>query len=88
MATTVGDREGIRRKPAPDTLLEVMRQLEAKPESTAYIGDSEVDIETAQAAGVDCISVSWGFRTNEQLMNSHASLIVSDAAALKAALMR
>ena len=88
VATTVGDREGIRRKPAPDTLLEVMRQLEAKPEGTVYIGDSEVDIETTQAAGVDCISVSWGFRTSEQLMNSHASLIVSDAVALKAALMR
>lgn len=50
VATTVGDREGIRRKPAPDTLLEVMRQLGAAPERTVYIGDSEVDIETAKAA--------------------------------------
>lgn len=87
VATAVGDRDGIRRKPAPDTVLEVMRQLEAVRERTVYIGDSEVDIETARAAGVDCISVNWGFRSSEQLMASGASLIVSNAAALKAALI-
>lgn len=86
VATTVGDRAGIRRKPAPDTLLEVMRQLGAAPERTVYIGDSEVDVQTAQAAGVDCISVTWGFRTEMQLVESGASVLVSDAAELEAAL--
>lgn len=86
VATTVGDRVGIRRKPAPDTLLEVMRQLGAAPERTVYIGDSEVDVQTAQAAGVDCISVTWGFRTEMQLVESGASVLVSDAAELEAAL--
>ena len=58
VATTVGDREGIRRKPAPDSVLEVMRMLGSKHKDTVYIGDSEVDIETAANAGVDCISVT------------------------------
>ena len=49
--TTVGERPGIRRKPAPDSLLEVMRRLGAEAASTAYVGDSEVDIDTARAAG-------------------------------------
>ncbi len=87
VATTAGDRKGIRRKPAPDTLLEVMRQLGAAPEHTVYIGDSEVDIQTARAAGVDCISVTWGFRTPEQLRDSGASVLVSDVPELEAALM-
>ena len=84
--TTVGDREGIRREPAPDTVLEVMRQLGAEPGRTVYIGDSEVDIETAKAAGVDCISVTWGFRTAEQLLAAGATVLVDDAAGLEAAL--
>lgn len=86
VATTVGDREGIRRKPAPDTLLEVMRQLGAGHERTVYIGDSEVDILTAKAAGVDCISVTWGFRTREQLVESGASVLVDSVSELEAAL--
>ncbi len=58
----VGEKAGIRRKPAPDTVLAAMESLGVKPEETVYIGDSEVDIETARAAGVPCISVTWGFR--------------------------
>ena len=85
--TTVGEREGIRRKPAPDSLLEVMAQLGARRLHTVYIGDSEVDIETAAAAGVDCISVTWGFRTPEQLVKSGASLLVSSMDDLKAHLI-
>ncbi len=76
--TTVGERQGIRRKPAPDSLLEVMRQLGAEKNRTVYIGDSEVDIETAAAAGVDCISCTWGFRTREQLVASGASMLADD----------
>ncbi len=82
----VGDREGIRRKPAPDSVLEVMRQLGSRRESTVYVGDSEVDIETAAAAGVDCISVTWGFRTPEQLASSGAKTLVSDSDGLEASL--
>lgn len=58
----VGEREGIRRKPAPDAVLEVLRRLEVDAADAIYIGDSEVDIQTAANAGLDCIVVTWGFR--------------------------
>lgn len=81
--TAVGEREGIRRKPAPDSLLEIMRRLGAGKERTVYIGDSEVDIQTAAAAGVDCISCTWGFRTREQLIAAGASALADDMASLE-----
>ena len=60
----VGENEsaGIRKKPAPDALFTVMDGLSANPKTTVYVGDSEVDIQTAKNAGVDCICVTWGFR--------------------------
>ena len=51
-----------RKKPAPDTVYEAMKQLGAQKETTVYIGDSEVDKQTADNAGLPCILVSWGFR--------------------------
>ena len=81
--TAVGEKPGIRRKPAPDTVLAAMDELGAEPARTVYVGDSEVDIDTARAAGIGCISVTWGFRTREQLIESGASVLVDDAAGLK-----
>lgn len=79
----VGDRPGVvERKPAPDTVWAAMRELGGTRDSSVYIGDSEVDIETAKNAGIDCISVDWGFRTHEQLVGFGASCIVSDATGL------
>ena len=78
----IGEREGIRRKPHPDSVLEVMKQLGSTPETTVYIGDSDVDIQTAKNSGIDCISVDWGFRDAEFLKNSGAEVIVSDCEAL------
>lgn len=69
----VGERDGIRRKPAPDAVLAVMESLGALPEETVYIGDSEVDIETARNAGIPCISVTWGFRAKDFLTEHGAS---------------
>ena len=68
----VGEREGIRRKPAPDTVLSAMEQLGAKPGETLYVGDSEVDIQTARNAGVACASVAWGFR-NPSFLLAHGA---------------
>ena len=87
MLTAVGERPGVRRKPAPDTVLAAMAELGSAPESTVYVGDSEVDIDTAAAAGIDCISVTWGFRTREQLVESGAAVLVDDAAGLRGAIM-
>ena len=73
----IGDREGIRRKPAPDPVNLAMQVLGATKEQTVYIGDSEVDIETAFNAAIPCISVDWGFRSHDQLVCAGARVIVS-----------
>ncbi len=61
---------GIRRKPAPDMVWQAMDRLGVTPEETVYVGDSEVDIETAKNAGLACISVLWGFRDREALADA------------------
>lgn len=81
--TAVGDQPGlVERKPAPDTVWAAMRELGGTRESSVYVGDSEVDIRTAENAGIACVSVDWGFRTRAQLLDSGAERIVSDAAGL------
>lgn len=75
----VGERAGISRKPAPDTVNAVIERLGLSREDTVYVGDSEVDIETAKNAGIDCVCVSWGFRSEEQLRKSGAERIAPDA---------
>ena len=54
-----------------------MRELHALPEECIYVGDSEVDIQTAKNAGIPCISVNWGFKTTEFLQKNGAETIVS-----------
>ena len=63
----IGDREGRNKKPAPDSLFEAMELLGAKKEECLYIGDSDVDIVTAQNAGIPCIGCAWGFRGRDFL---------------------
>lgn len=74
--TAVGDIEGRNRKPSPDSVLEVMRILEVNKDETIYVGDSDVDIKTAKNAGIPCISVTWGFRDRNFLLNSGAQKLV------------
>lgn len=71
----VGEQAGVRRKPAPDALLAVMDELRCAPDDTVYVGDSEVDLQTAKAAGVGCIAVSWGFRDRSFLVGQGATSI-------------
>lgn len=73
----VGEREGILRKPAPDSVNQVLRRLQVRREDAVYIGDSEVDIQTAENAGMDHIIVDWGFRKAEFLREQGAKVIVS-----------
>lgn len=73
----VGEREGIRRKPCPDSLWEILRLFGVKPQEALYVGDSDVDIETAKNAGTDCLIVDWGFRSREELTKCGAGKIVS-----------
>lgn len=76
ISVAIGEKPSVRRKPAPDTVIEAMEQLFSEKFETVYVGDSEVDIKTAKNAGVDCISVSWGFRSPETLKESGASIII------------
>ena len=68
----VGEREseGVRKKPAPDAVFAVMQAFGATKNNTVYIGDSEVDIQTAQNAGVECLSVLWGFKDKAFLVEN------------------
>lgn len=72
----VGERAGIRRKPAPDAVFEVLRRLKMDEADAVYIGDSEVDIRTAENAGLDSIIVTWGFRDREFLESQGARRFV------------
>lgn len=82
----VGEREGVRRKPAPDSVNEALKQLHAARDEAVYIGDSEVDIATAKNAGLPCVCVAWGFRSEEQLHEAGGETIVPSVAALRALL--
>ena len=73
-----GEKEGIRRKPAPDAVLAILEKYQVAPEDAVYIGDSEVDVETAVNAGVSGISVTWGFRSKEWLAE-HGAINSADS---------
>ena len=68
----IGERQGIAKKPAPDTVNEALAQVYAHPFDAVYIGDSDVDIQTAENAKMDCISVTWGFRDEAFLTENGA----------------
>lgn len=73
----VGERAGVRTKPAPDSVNAVLEQLQVNRADTVYIGDSDVDIDTAKNAGMDSISVLWGFRDREFLTEHGAMRFVT-----------
>ena len=75
----IGEKEGIRRKPAPDTVFEALKELGKTKEEAVYVGDSDVDIETAKNAGMPCISVLWGFRDKEFLAEHGAEYYAETA---------
>lgn len=67
-----GETEEVRRKPCPDGFYQIMNSLGATKEDTLYIGDSEVDVESAKNAGIDLICVDWGFRSRDVLIKAGA----------------
>ncbi|MBQ8464272.1 MAG: HAD-IA family hydrolase [Prevotella sp.] len=71
------EAEGIRKKPAPDTVYEALRQLGAEREGAVYVGDSDVDLQTARNAGLPCVSVLWGFRDRDFLIANGATTFVA-----------
>ena len=71
------ESEGIRKKPAPDTVFEALRQLGVGKEKAVYVGDSDVDLQTAHNSGLPCISVLWGFRNRDFLLAHGATTFIS-----------
>lgn len=67
VSVAIGEKPGVRKKPAPDTVFEALKELGSTAAESVYIGDSDVDIETAENAGMPCISVLWGFRDRDFL---------------------
>ena len=74
-----GKRAEYPTKPDPSALLALLKEIGVKPSDCLYIGDSDVDVYTAQNAGVDMIGVEWGFRGREELTQAGAKLVVKSA---------
>ncbi len=75
-----GEQEGCPRKPAPDMVFETMKDLQI--DKCIYVGDSEVDVETAKNANVPCLCVLWGFRDKACLVEAGGKHFCDDAAKL------
>ena len=75
ISVAIGENEaaGVYKKPAPDTVIEAMIQLGVTKENAVYVGDSDVDLQTARNSGLPCISVLWGFRDREFLLEHGAT---------------
>jgi len=73
-----GVGEGEKPKPSPDNTLKIMASLEVKPEETIFVGDTMVDMQTAKNAGAFPVGVLWGFRTQQELEENGAGIIISD----------
>ncbi len=80
----VGESDTVRKKPAPDMVLSAMEILGATAADSVYIGDSDVDIQTASNSGLECISVLWGFRTRSFLEDHGAKIFAADCGELYA----
>lgn len=72
----IGERADIRKKPAPDTVDEAFKLLGVSRENAVYIGDSDVDLATARNSNLPCISVLWGFRDKDFLIEHGGNTFV------------
>ena len=77
-----GEQTGIRRKPAPDMVNVVLKDFGISPEEAVYIGDTEIDVETANNTGMPCVCVSWGFRPVDFLQTLKPLAIIDSPAQL------
>lgn len=76
-SAVIGQREGIPTKPDPTAALEICREWGLKPTEVLYVGDSNVDMETAARAGLHAVGVAWGFRSVEELQSHGAKEIIN-----------
>ncbi|MCI5675986.1 MAG: HAD-IA family hydrolase [Clostridia bacterium] len=85
--SVAGERPGIPRKPDPTALFSLLREAGIRPDEAVFVGDSEVDVATAQNAGVPGAFVSFGFRPREVLLAAGAKHIFDTVSALSAFLL-
>ena len=71
------EAQGIKKKPAPDTVISVLNKFNFAPEDAVYVGDSDVDIMTAKNSKMSCISVTWGFRDEKFLLENGATILIN-----------
>lgn len=71
------EAQGIKKKPAPDTVISVLTEFNFAPEDAVYVGDSDVDIMTAKNSKMPCISVTWGFRDEKFLLENGATILIN-----------
>lgn len=76
MDAAIGESEEVPKKPAPDMVHKALEELQIAPKEAVYVGDSDVDIETAKNSGLSCISVTWGFRSEAFLKEHGATQLV------------
>lgn len=88
LSVAIGEKENVRRKPAPDSVFAAMEELSSDSAHSIYVGDSDVDIKTAENAGIPCISVTWGFRDREFLAAHGAYLYADNTEEMKAILLQ
>lgn len=72
----IGETSEIKRKPAPDSIFEAVKELKSDLSRTIFVGDSETDVRTAKNAGIPCIGVTWGFRCREVLRSEGADYLI------------
>ena len=80
VSVAIGEKPGIKRKPAADTVLAALKELGSKKSEALYIGDSEVDLQTAKNSELLCIAVLWGFRDKEYLIKNGATVFAETPA--------
>lgn len=86
-AVVRGHQNGVPHKPAPDGLFPILQAMRADPTETLYVGDSDVDIQTAKNAGLDSCGVLWGFRDADELKSAGATHLAANAEELKSIIL-
>ncbi len=84
ISVAIGENEpmGIRKKPAPDSVFAAIQALQVPASDCLYVGDSEVDVQTAKNANLDCASVLWGFRSRSELLAAGADKLFNNPSEL------
>ena len=77
VTVAVGERPGVQRKPAPDMVFTALKALDVQPSEAIYVGDSDVDLQTAKNSGLPCISVLWGFR-DRTFLEAHGATVFAE----------